>query len=511
MKQWMALGLAAALAACGSGGDDSPHKYTIGGSISGLTASGLVLASGSDTVQPGAGATSFTFDTSLASGASYQVTVQTQPTGLTCTTQAASGTVGATDVTSIAVNCTPTLFGISGTLTGLTGAGLVLQNGGDSVSVAAGATQFTLPSHAAGTAYAVSVKTQPAGQLCVVSAGSGTLGSQAVSDIQVACNGHTLYVAGNGSNVVDVLPLDATGMPAAASITQVAADPYPRRLVTSPDARHLYVLADGADAIDLYDIGADGTLTRHAVPISVATGINPIGLGVTPDGRFLYAASAHTGEIDMYAIGSDGVPAPLSPASVTLDSTASIAITPDGSHLYAGSYTAGAGMYAIGGDGQLTPLSTPSTATGGLPYDIVLTPDGKHAYANNANGTIREFAIQADGTLARIGDLSANLNVPQDITISPDGKFAYVPDWGANVVVQYAVGADGLLTPLATASVAAGDGPVSVALSTDGRKAYVANLRENTVAVFDVNADGTLDAASRVAIPVAQPYHLLFR
>jgi 6-phosphogluconolactonase (cycloisomerase 2 family) len=405
----------------------------------------------------------------------------------------------------------PATFAIGGTVTGLTGAGLVLANGTETVNVAAGATQFTLPAHASGSAYAVVVQTQPAGQTCAVSAGSGTVGGLAVSDVKVDCHGHTLYVAGDHTNVVDVLPLDAAGMPVVASITQVTADQSPRRLVMTPDSRHLYVLADGADAIDLYDIATDGALTRHAVPISVATGDNPIGLGVTPDGRFLYAATAHTGSIDMFAIGNDGVPSPLSPSALTLDSAASIAISPDGSHLYAGSYSAGAAMYAIGSDGQLAPLATPTTATGGLPYDVVLTPDGKHAYATNANGTIREFAVQADGTLARIGDLSANINVPQDITISADGKFAYVPDWGANVVLQYAVGADGLLTPLATPSVAAGDGPVSVALSPDGKKAYVANLRENTVAVFDVNADGTLNAASRTAIPVEEPYHLLFR
>lgn len=405
----------------------------------------------------------------------------------------------------------PATYAIGGTVTGLTASGLVLANGGDTVSVAAGATQFALPAHASGTAYAVVVQAQPAGQTCAVSAGSGTLAGQAVSDVKVDCHGHTLYVAGNGTNVVDVMPLDAAGMPIAAKITQVSADQYPRRLVMAPDSKHLYVLADGADAIDLYDIAADGTLTRHAVPISVATGNNPIGLGVTPDGRFLYAASAHTGEIDMYAIGTDGVPSPLSPFSITLDEAASIAISPDGGHLYASSYTAGAAMYAIGGNGQLAPLATPTTATGGSPYDVVLTPDGKHAYANNTNGTIREFAVQADGTLARIGDLAANLNVPQDITVSSDGKFVYVPDWGNNVVLQYAIGADGLLVPLATPSVPAGDGPVSVALSPDGRKAYVANLRENTVAVFDVKADGTLDAATRTAIPVEEPYHLLFR
>jgi 6-phosphogluconolactonase (cycloisomerase 2 family) len=512
MKQRMALCLLATLAACGGdGGGGAPAKYTVGGSIAGLTASGLVLANGSDTVQPGAGATNFTLGTSIASGATYQVTVEAQPSGLTCTTQSASGTMGNSNVTSVAVSCTPDLQGIGGTVTGLTGAGLVLRNGSETVQVAAGATQFTLPGHAAGTTYAVAVQAQPAGQVCTVSAGSGTLGSQPVTNIQVACGGQTLYVAGNGSHVVDILPLDASGMPRTADFTQVAGDGNVRRLAMTPDARHLYAIASGENAIDLYDIAVDGTLTR-AEPKTVATGDNPLGLVVTPDGRFAYATSQHTGSIDLYAVGSDGVPSALSPASITLDSAGMLTISPDGHHLYTVSQT-GAGavaMYAIGSDGQLSPLATPTIPAGGYADAIVLTPDGKYAYANNGS-SIREFALQSDGTLARIGDVSANLTGGQDLTISPDGRFVYVPDYGANVVVQYAIGTDGLLTPLATPTVAAGVGPVSVAIGADGRKAYVANLLDSTVAVFDVGSDGSLVAASKVTFAVSQPYHLLLR
>ncbi len=509
MKQWMALGLAAALAACGSGGDDSPHKYTIGGSISGLTASGLVLASGSDTVQPGSGATAFTFGTSLASGASYQVTVQTQPTGLTCTTQGASGTVGAANVTSVAVSCAPALQGIGGTVAGLTSTGLVLRNGSETVQVAAGATQFTLPGHAAGTTYAVAVQAQPAGQFCAVSAGAGTLGAQPVTTIQVACGGQTLYVAGNGSHVVDILPLDASGMPSAADIAQIAGDGNQRRLAMTPDGLHLYTIASGENAIDLYDIAADGTLTRSE-PVDVATGDNPLGLAVTPDGRFAYATSQHTGSIDQYAVGANGVLSALSPFSLTLASAGSITISPDGRWLYAvtGAGNGATTIFAIGDDGQLSPLSAGTMAE---TYGVTLTANGKYAYAYTAVGTIREFAVQADGTLAQLGDVTPNLSSGEDITLSPDGRFLYVPDYGANVVVQYAVGTDGLLTPLATPTVAAGNGPVSVVISADGRKAYVANLLENTVAVFDVGSDGSLVAASKTTFAVSQPYHLLLR
>jgi hypothetical protein len=57
------------------------NLYTIGGTISGLTASGLVLADGTQTVSPASGATAFTFPTAVASGSSYAITVKTQPSG----------------------------------------------------------------------------------------------------------------------------------------------------------------------------------------------------------------------------------------------------------------------------------------------------------------------------------------------------------------------------------------------------------------------------------------------
>lgn len=79
-------------------------------------------------------------------------------------------------------------FSIGGTVSGLTGAGLVLQNnGGDNLAVAANATAFSFASLVAnGGAYAVSVLTQPSGQTCTVQNGSGTASAN-VSNVAVSC------------------------------------------------------------------------------------------------------------------------------------------------------------------------------------------------------------------------------------------------------------------------------------------------------------------------------------
>ena len=103
---------ACGLVACGggggsgnSGGGSHTPSFTIGGSVSGLTGSGLVLMNnGADALTVAANATSFTFTTAVASGAAYAVTIQTQPSGEQCTVVNGSG-MASGDITSVAVSC----------------------------------------------------------------------------------------------------------------------------------------------------------------------------------------------------------------------------------------------------------------------------------------------------------------------------------------------------------------------------------------------------------------------
>ena len=100
--------IAMALTACGGGGSSSsvsPQTYSLSATISGLNSSGLMLMVNGTTVSVAAGATTQALASSLASGTSYAVTVQTQPTDLVCTVSNGSGTVGAADVTSIVIAC----------------------------------------------------------------------------------------------------------------------------------------------------------------------------------------------------------------------------------------------------------------------------------------------------------------------------------------------------------------------------------------------------------------------
>jgi len=83
----------------------SINSYSLGGSISGLSASGLKLKNGSETLTVSSGSTSFAFNSKVASGVTYAVTVDTQPTGYTCSVTGATGVMAAADISSLKVEC----------------------------------------------------------------------------------------------------------------------------------------------------------------------------------------------------------------------------------------------------------------------------------------------------------------------------------------------------------------------------------------------------------------------
>ena len=175
------------------------QPFTLGGTVSGLGgATGLVLANGSDTVAIAALATTFAMPGRVSFGSSYEVTVQSTPSGMQCAVSGGSGTMPARSVNNIAVVCSYTTYSVGGSLSGLWAPGLVLANGADTLSVPARSGVFTMPTALpAGAHYAIAVQTQPAGLTCVVSNGSGTIAAAPVSDILIACGTGAYTIGGS--------------------------------------------------------------------------------------------------------------------------------------------------------------------------------------------------------------------------------------------------------------------------------------------------------------------------
>lgn len=181
--------------------------YTIGGTVSGLTGS-VVLRNGEELLTVRANG-AWAFATRVRSGTPYSVTIATQPEGQTCSLVNGTGTVGTANVTDIAVTCItpePSTFTIGGTVSGLDGQ-VVLRNGNENLAVTGNGPYAFATRLTSGTSYSVTVATQPTGQECTVSNGSGTVGQANVTNVNVSCS----TTAGSGFTVGgSVTGLDGT-------------------------------------------------------------------------------------------------------------------------------------------------------------------------------------------------------------------------------------------------------------------------------------------------------------
>lgn len=165
---------------------DPGPTYAIGGAITGLVGSVVLQNSGADDLLRSTNG-GFTFATPWPDGATYDVTVTTQPPGQRCTVANGSSTVMGAAVSNIAVSC-KTVHAVGGTVTGLAaGSVTIVNNGGDPQQVTFGGTQsFTFTQTVAeGDPYDVTISAQPTGQHCTVAGGQSTMGT---SDVSVTVN-----------------------------------------------------------------------------------------------------------------------------------------------------------------------------------------------------------------------------------------------------------------------------------------------------------------------------------
>jgi hypothetical protein len=160
--------------------------YQVSGTVRGLEGTLVLELNQGERVtlgEPGR----FTFQTLLRDGEGYDVRFVTTPGEQRCSIVGGAGTVAGADVTGVAVDCLGLRL-VTGTVEGLEGGGLVLQNnGGDDVVVAADG-RFTFRTKIVdGGTYDVSVLHQPASQRVTVLAGAGMVQGRDVTDVRVTC------------------------------------------------------------------------------------------------------------------------------------------------------------------------------------------------------------------------------------------------------------------------------------------------------------------------------------
>lgn len=261
--------------------------FSVGGSVSGVLSSGLLLQNnGSDNVAVDADGT-FTFPTKLNDETGYDVRILRQPFGLpaqACTVVNGIGTLHGGGVTAVSVVCTTLTFSIGGTVSGLRGKGLILQNNNGDDALISGDGPFTFSTPLAdGSTFNVTVRTQPHDQTqtcAVVFNGTGKLFGGDFLAVTVTCN----FTKQLGTAAADELN---------AAVADVAGNLY----VTGRTAGGFdgHANAGGWDAI-VIKFGANGDLLWSR---QIGTPADEAGNAIAVDsGNNVYVAGSTSGGLD---------------------------------------------------------------------------------------------------------------------------------------------------------------------------------------------------------------------
>lgn len=384
-------------------------------------------------------------------------------------------------------------YAVTASVSGLATDGLALQSNGATLAVAAGSTSAAFPDRLAdGTAYAVTIATQPASraQTCTVAGGSGTVAGADVA-VTVECHATTWALSGVTGGAAMALP-HVDGPAAAATFD----DP---RGMAMDAAGNLYV-ADSAELV-VRKITPDGVVSTYAGsgaadsdgnsavvdgPAASAKFWFPQGLAIGPDGA-LYVADG----IAVRRIGSDGVVSTVagSPteqayvdgaaADARFNDVTSLRFAADGAIVVTDrrSYA----IRRIGTDGVVSTLAgdgtrgaldgTGSAAEFSNPASLVLDADGNILVADDMMlrkltpaGVVSTILGSESGVCTTNGTGNP-LCIATGIAIDAAGNI-FVADVAGNGVQMLAP--DGTLTLLAVQTPSLDFTPYGVLLAPDG-------------------------------------------
>ena len=454
-------------------------------------------------------------------------------------------------------------YTVGGTVSGLTGP-VTLQNGSDHLTFST-TSNFTFAiAVSSGTSYNITVSTQPPGQTCIVTGGSGTVSGN-VSNVSLSCSNNTYTVGGSVSGLTgsvvlrnnggDNLTVSGTSFSFATPVAHGGT--YNVTVFTQPGGQTCTVSAGAGTvstanvanvavvcATNAYSVG--GTVTGLAGSL-VLQDNNGDNFSTSADGGFSFATPVADGSPYSVTVLTQPTNQSCSVASgagtIATSNVTNVLITcATNTYTIGGTVTGLAGSMVLqdnGGDNYTVSSNTtftfPTALAYGSAYNVTLfsqqfanqtctitggsgTVSGNitgvavncvtPAYAFTANYTdnsVSTYKVNGStGGLTNLGKVAAGAG-PYSVTVDPLGKYAYVTNFfhgaGGDSVSQYTIDANGALAPMTPATVAAGINPSSVTIDPSGKYVYVVNQGGNTVSQYTIGAGGALTPMSTATVP----------
>lgn len=247
--------------------------FNLGGNVTGLTVpgGGVTLQNGAETLQVTADGP-FTFATQVDNTTTYAVMIATQPVGQTCSVTAGNGTINGADVIDVAVDCVNN-YSVGGTMAGLIGTVELQNNLGDTLLVSADGPFTFATSPADGSAYSVTISTQPAGQVCSVTNGSGTIASANVTSVAVTCVSNPYNIGGTTTGLTGSLVLQNNGGDNLTVTTNNFTFVTP---AVTADTYNVTILTQPVGQFCSFDSGASGTVVDSDITTVAISCINQL-------------------------------------------------------------------------------------------------------------------------------------------------------------------------------------------------------------------------------------------
>lgn len=438
---------------------------------------------------------------------------------------------------------TPT-FAVGGTVSGLTGTGLVLQNnGGNDLTVNAnGSVTFTTPI-ASGATYNITVKTQPTAtpaQTCAVTNGSGTVASAAITNVAIACRnlvGKFIYISNFANFSISAYSIDAnTGALTSTGVTSANGAGLFAFFNVDASEKFLY-LSSGGGGVDASVFGFSiNSQTGSLSPLPhspyaagpTATAVAPI---FAPSGKFLYltkllpsssygfSIDATSGELTALAVTN---PLPPTLSSATFN-------TLNGKYYYVDTTQPSAVKLSVYGIDNSTGVASLNgfVSTGTAFGTLVFEPSSKFLYMWPSTSTgVSGFSVNAtDGMLSALPGPPVVVAHLGDIVtfpvFHPSGRFAYfigrtnpIPT-NTTVYAIFLDSSTGMIAPIGSGLVT-GTGAAQAYMNPSGKFLLVLNqgtppslsvfgIDQVTGALTQVNSSSPLQSFTQASALIWDP------
>lgn len=334
------------------------------------------------------------------------------------------------------------------------------------------------------------------------SGGSGTSGGGGTSGGNTGTSGGTpptsfstfLYIP-NDSGPLSILGATSTGTLSFINPSFATAG-RALNLGVRPNGQTIYYPINASAAVQAYNVDqTTGLLTANGPTVSTGNGPNKV--IVSPNGNFAYVANSGSFSISQYSVGTDGQLAPLTPASIALQTASTtfstIAIEPNGDHVYALASSANTiDIYNTPASNGVLNYSGLSVPAPNLPAQIVFTrgatPLGFAYVSSFTSGQIRAYSRNG-GSLAALtptADFNAGGFGTNDLLIHPTLNALYALNTSAPNTSLAFFTIDSVSGALSAPTVIPVTDPSGMAITANGAFLYVWK-DDNTVDTFALN------------------------